>query len=230
MRSYFKSSAGFAIVYFAVVLIDVLLSNTEGFLEYSLLPKALSMILLLRYFIPQSLELHPVERSCVIMAVVSFGLGSMLLMVTNDLDAIVAGFLLLMTAKLSYSCAFVYTIKIDIDRLLPYLVFVTLYSLVVIYFLYDLPEHVPAYLFLVMALIMLNLAYLRYERVGRISFTGAFTGAAMILIAETILVFDRSFGTSSWSGMFIVLLFGVSQYLIVSGLLLERKMNPATLR
>lgn len=230
MRSFLNSSTGFAVAFMVVVFIDIVLSNSEGTVLYSLLSKLALLALLLRYFVPQSSGLHPVERACAIMGMVCFSLGAMLIMVNNDLNVIVAGFLLLMTAKLCYSCAFVYTIRIDIDRLLPYLVFVTLYSLVVIYFLYDLPEHVPAYLFLVTALIMLKLAYLRYERVDRGSFTNAFSGAAMLLVAETILVFDRSFGASSLSGMLIVLLFWMSQYLMAGGLLIEGKTAPAALR
>lgn len=230
MRSFLTSSTGFAVAFMVVVFIDIVLSNSEGTVLYSLLSKLVLLALLLRYFVPQSKGLHSVERACAIMGMVSFSLGAILIMVNNDLNVIVTGFLLLMIAKLCYSCAFVYTISIDIDRLLPYLVFVTLYSLVVIYFLYDLPEHVPAYLFLVTALILLKLAYLRYERVDRVSFTNAFSGAAMMLVAETILVFDRSFGASSLSGMLIVLLFWMSQYLMVSGLLTEGKTAPAALR
>lgn len=230
MRSLFNSPFWFTVVFISVVFIDVVLSNSGGTIYYSLLSKVLLLILLLAYIVPQSRNRITFERTCTIMGMVSFSLGTVFVMLNNDLNTIVTGFLLLMTAKLCYSCAFVYTIHIDIDRLLPFLVFVTLYSLVVIYFLYDLPEHIPAYLFLVMALIMLMLAYLRYERVCRTSFAEVFSGAAMVLVAETILVFDRSFGSFSWSGILVVLLFGLSQFLIAQGILLKNNTASAALQ
>lgn len=213
----------------AVLIIDIVLSNSEGAMYYSLFSKCLLLVILLGGFMPRSRNMHPVVRTCTLLGMVSFVMGEVFVMIDNDLNTIVTGFLLLMVAKLCYSCAFVYTIRIDIDRLLPYLVFVTLYSLVVIYFLYDLPEHVPAYLFLVTTLFMLKLAYLRFEKVSKVSFARVFAGASMVLVAETILVFDRSFSSFSWSGILIVLLFGMSQYLMVSGVLQQPEPTPSVL-
>lgn len=193
----------------------------EGMLYFSLVTKMLLLGLLLNFFWFHSSSLKAVERVFVVLAIITFSLGELFMMITNDLNVIVSGFLLLLAAKLLYSCAFVFRVNLDIDRILPYLVFVTLYSLTIIYFLYEVPEHVPAYIFLVITLIMLNFAYLRYENVGSGSFILVLAGAALVLVSETILVFDRSFSTSRLSGIMIVLLYGMSQYLMVHGMVLE---------
>ncbi|WP_224490994.1 lysoplasmalogenase family protein [Robertkochia flava] len=221
MQTFLQSSKWFTAVFVVILFFDIILSNMEGLLYFSLVTKILLLGVLLNYFMLRSRGQNAAERVFVILAIVSFSLGELFMMITNNLNIIVAGFLLLLAAKLLYSCAFVFKVKLDIDRLLPYLVFVTLYSLTIIYFLYEVPEHVPAYIFLVITLIMLKLAYLRYERVDWNSFITVLAGAGLILASETILVFDRSFSTSQLSGVMIVLLYGLSQYLMVQGLILE---------
>lgn len=221
MHSIFRSGQWFTTAFLVILFFDIILSNIEGLIYYSLLTKFLLLGILLIYFLFNSRDLNPLERGFVMLGIVCFSVGEGFMMVTNDLNIIVAGFLLLLAAKLLYSCAFVYKVKIDIDRLLPYLVFVTLYSLTIIYFLYEVPEHIPAYIFLVITLVMLKLAYLRYEKVDWTSFILVLAGSGLILVSETILVFDRSFNASRMSGILIVLLYGMSQYLMVNGMLLE---------
>lgn len=221
MPSCFNSFNWFTVSFIAVLFFDIILSNIEGMLYYSLIPKFVLLVILVIFFLCNSQLLGRFERGFVLLALVSFSIGEVLMMLTNNIDIIGAGFLFLLAAKLLYSCAFVYRVNIDIDRLLPYLVFVMLYSLTVIYFLYDVPEHIPAYIFLVITLIMLKLAYMRFEKVGWNSFLLVLAGAALVLTSETILVFDRPFNSAQLNGFLIVLFYGLSQFLFVSGLVLQ---------
>ena len=221
MPALFRSFNGFAAFFMLVLFFDILLSNMEGMMYYSLITKVILLLSLLAFFSVNSTSMRRLERNFVFLAIISFSLGEVFMMLTNDLNVIVAGFLLLLAAKLFYSCAFVYKVTLDVDRLLPYLVFVTLYSLTIIYFLYEVPEHIPAYIFLVITLIMVKLAYLRYEKAGFTSFMMVLSGAALVLASETILVFDRSFNSSQLNGFMVIFLYGLSQYFMVNGMVLK---------
>ncbi|WP_162558698.1 lysoplasmalogenase family protein [Robertkochia solimangrovi] len=215
----FRSERGFTILFIAMLIIDIVLNNIAGMELYGYTSKLVLLVFLLTFFLLNSGNLNRFERGFITLALIAFLAGEYFIMAGSTIDIFTIGCILIVFSKLLYCCAFIYRVDYDIDRILPYLVFTTLYSLTVIYFLYDLPGHLPAFLFLVFALIVVKFAYLRFDRVDPRSFWLVMSGAILFLVSETVFVFHSEMRPFSSSSIFVLSGYGLAQYLIILGML-----------
>ncbi|WP_224483287.1 lysoplasmalogenase family protein [Robertkochia aurantiaca] len=211
----------FGICFGLLLCLDIALTAYPSSFFYGYVTKLLLLSVLLIFFLSRDHALQPLEKGLLILGLLSFFAGEILVVYDVNWSLLVYGLLFIIVAKLAYSLAFLNRAAFDIDHMLPFLVFALLYSMAVLYFLYDLPGevHLSAYLYLVLALLMLNSAFLRQDRVNSLSFWLIFSGAVLFLVSETILVFRPQMLPLSFGGVLTLFLYGLSQYCFTLGLI-----------
>jgi uncharacterized membrane protein YhhN len=215
----------FSILFFSILFTDIIFHNIEGFNKYRYVSKLLITTSLMIYVCFNRKSLIKKEFIFVILALVFSFWGDYILIANPDSMLFSVGISMYMIAKIIYSLIFSFSAKFDIDRSLPFLTITLLYSLLMIYFVYS-GHGVPILLIMVyifVSLIMLKVAYLRFEIVNQKSYLYVLLGCMSFIVSESIIGIDKFYTPLFYESVFGMFFYGLAQFLIVKGLVFQSK-------
>ena len=77
---------------------------------------------------------------------------------------------------------------------------------------------IPAMIYAFVALMMLQLAYLRKHAVSKISYRMVIVGALITIISDSVTALKEFYAVVPYQDILIMLFYGISQYFIIIGL------------
>ncbi len=218
-------------VLFAIIVIVELLGRLLNNVSLEYPVKPLIMIWISIYF-----TLNSRKRSLLTGVLIAFffsWIGDMLLMFSGGYNnemlfyAGVGGFFL---AQIAYILVFIRNKENGIKGFLlrnPFWIIPLLgYGVAIYLFLFPGLEGlmIPIILIYALSLIGMSLAALnRRDRVGRKSFQLVFTGSLFFVVSDSMIAINKFHSEIPYAGFLIMLTYIVAQYLIMSGLILEKE-------
>ena len=82
---------------------------------------------------------------------------------------------------------------------------------------------IPILVYIFAVLNMIQAAFLRYKVVDNNSFILVFVGALLFLLSESILALNKFYMPIPYKNILIMLFYGISQLLIILGIINEKK-------
>lgn len=161
------------------------------------------------------------DRYVITAALCLFCIGDLLLLEDTPYYSFIFGLLLFLISLLLYSLYFYRETTYNIDRLLPFLTLALMAALWLIYMMYDGLHNllVPIMLYLAVVLNLMKIAFLRYKSVNKMSYYLVFIGSLLFAIAQGIIGLHSFHKALPHKDIFIMLFYGVSQLLIILGIL-----------
>jgi len=217
------------------ILFAVLLANeiTAGFYRdfyewWYWVSKPMLLGSILVYFVYQARNFpHPLRRWLLVGFFFSW-MGDIFLMFQKDETYFLLGLAAFLLAHVAYILAFrlwVYdNLEIPLLKRHPWMVFVLmLYG----YGFFNILEpglgqmKVPVIAYMAVILIMVIMALNRQKKVSRQGFFWVITGALFFMLSDSILAYNKFLESIAYSGVWIMLTYGVAQFSIMYGGLLE---------
>ncbi|MCS6935564.1 MAG: lysoplasmalogenase [Chitinophagales bacterium] len=88
------------------------------------------------------------------------------------------------------------------------------------------PILIPVLIYALVISLMVLMAINRYGRVNHRSFLAVLTGAVMFMCSDSIIAYSRFISYFNASGVYIMVLYIIAQYLITSGIIAQKRDNP----
>jgi uncharacterized membrane protein YhhN len=222
MKLLFKEPRSFFVIFLCVLFLDLIFVNIDHLYKYRYATKLCIVVALTIHFFYNSSNLLKKERILIFLALL-FSLIADAVLITENLTSLIIGMSLFIVAKICYIIVYSFKAQFDIDRLLPFLAVTLLYSLFIMYFLYEGISEliVPVVIYSLISLIMTKMAYLRYKVVNNKSYYFVLIGAIFFMISETIMAFYSFYIPLPYSYTLIILTYAISQFLSVRGILLQ---------
>ncbi|KAA5827313.1 hypothetical protein FPF71_00260 [Algibacter amylolyticus] len=223
----FRNNYIFAILFFTVLVTDIYIKINFGASTYRLISKAILSILLLAYYLLNEKEISSVKRVFVISALMFFMLGDIMLIFNEIHIYNMVGICSFIVAKMFYVFRFYNSIDFSFKKLIPILILCFVYMsgiLILINQNMNSNYYLIILLYLFIALGTLIFAILRKPDVNKKSYYLVLIGVLFSVLSDSIAglkLFYRS--DIAYEGVTVMLFYGISQYLIISGLISQTK-------
>lgn len=211
----------FSILFFIIVLIELLSSSTETLQKVHYIAKPAIVISLIFLFLKTSKNLSIPLKKTTVVALVSSLLGDILLMfVAQSAHFFIFGLLAFLFAHIMYILVF---LKHRNENRSVYMILILLiaYASGVFYLLQSgLGEMlIPVVIYMVVILTMGATAYLRKNKANKISYYFVLAGAIFFIISDSILALNKFYHPIAYANLGIMVSYALAQYLIVFGIL-----------
>ncbi|UOB18031.1 lysoplasmalogenase [Abyssalbus ytuae] len=215
----------FSVLFFFNLCIDILLSNIEHLYYYRYITKPLITISLLLVFYFNSKLKPKKERLSVIIALVFLLIGDIYIIGYHHIFQLWIAMIFFLAANILYAAVFYRSAHFNIDRSIPFIATATITSLTLLYFIYDRLNSffIPATLYMMVILNMSQAAYLRNKVVNDQSYYAIFLGSLFFLASQSAVAIVKFYSNFPFQQIIIMSCYGLSQYLIIYGLLIEKK-------
>ena len=223
----FRNDILFSSVFFLLLVLDIVVKNNSDDILYRVITKTSLIILLLVFYLLNNKEASKKSLYVVITALLFFICGDVFFIFYTDPMCFGLGILFFILGKIAYALRFTNNHDFEYKQLVPSLLFLFIYMTIIMAFVQKNlgPYFTPVLIYLFVALMVSLFSYLRYNAVNRKSFWIVFIGVFFSVLSDTISVlqafYDEDFG---YHEITIMLFYGISQYLIIKGVVLER--NP----
>ena len=211
----------FTILFFIIVLIELLTGSTESLKNVHYLAKPAIVISLIFLVVKTSESLSKPIKKLLLLALVFSLLGDVLLLFVDQSEHFFTlGLVAFLTAHIMYVLLF---LKHRNKENSPYgfIVLLLIYAASLFYFLKDgLGEMlIPVVVYMLVILTMATTAYLRKNNVNVLSYGLVFLGALFFMVSDSILALNKFYQPIPWSNISIMVTYAIAQYLIVIGIL-----------
>lgn len=215
----------FSVFFFVNLTLDIIFNNVDGLYNFRLITKPIVTISLLLFYLLNSKHKTQKERISIVFSLISLLLGDLFLMVNLPFYNFWAGSGFFLLANVFYASAFYRSAHFDIDRSIPFIAIVSLVCLTLLYFIYDKLDSFffPATLYMLITLNMSQAAFLRNRVVNNKSYYAIFLGSIFFLASQASVAIIKFYGNFPYEKIIVMLLYGLSQYLIIYGILVEKK-------
>ncbi|TXE10578.1 lysoplasmalogenase [Gelidibacter salicanalis] len=214
----------FAFIFSCLLSAELICGSIASLATFHYITKPSLLISLLIYFYTQSKSLNTTTRLITLLALGCSLLGDVFLMF-DDRFAIyfILGLLSFLLAHVFYSIVFLKNRNVNRNAFGLSLILL-LYALGFFYLLKNSLGHllIPVIIYMIVILAMVITSYLRSGKLSQLSFILVFIGALLFAISDSILALNKFYMPIHFSALFIMLTYGLAQYLIVLGLLKQR--------
>ncbi len=223
----FRDNILFLIIFFLLLVLDIVVKNVSGEILYRVITKTSLIVLLLIFYLINNREVLKKKRYVIIIALLFFICGDLFFIFHENALYFGLGILFFILGKIAYALRFTNNQDFKFRELIPSLLVLFAYMTIIMFFIQDnLGDYfIPVLIYLFTSLIVSQFAYLRRNVVLRKSFWMVLTGVFFSIVSDSISVlqafYDKDFG---YHQITIMLFYGISQYLIVVGIVLEH--NP----
>lgn len=230
IKSIFINKIIFTIVFFIILLIDVYFKMDTSLIHYRYLSKPFVLLSLIAfYYVNVKNENKKIERN-VLWALFFFLLGD--IMILNYLNAffLLLSILFFTIGKVFFSLKFKNKEDFEFTRLFPFSIITYIFITVIISIVYkNLREFlIPGLITLFVSLLMLNLAYLRKGKFSNSSYLYVLFGCMLFVFLEGINAISVFNGNLPFPTFLVMFFYGTAIYLIVFGIVKEKKMKRIT--
>lgn len=228
MKAVLTNKFYFSLLFFCILFLDIYVKLNLEAVPYRLITKPFVVLSLLLFFMTNTSK-SQLKSKYVIIGLISFLIGDILLIFYNIPLIYIIAIVLFVVGKLCYAKRFANQRDFSIVGLVPF--FILCFAFMVFIMLLVLDNlgafFIPTLLYLFSCLIVMLFAFLRKGDVNTKSFVIVLIGVTIAIICDSIAVI-QSFYYNSFPlhEMLIMLLYGLSQYLIIIGLIEEKKQEP----
>ena len=211
----------FSILFFIIVLIELLTGNSESLQTVHYIAKPAIVISLIFLFVKTSQTLPKVIKKLTLLALIFSLLGDVLLMFVDKSEHFFTlGLVAFLTAHVMYVLVF---LKHRNTKKSPFgfIALLLIYAACLFNFLKDgLGDMlIPVIVYMVIILAMATTAYLRKGNVNILSYGLVFLGAIFFMASDSILALNKFYQPIPLSNISIMITYAIAQYLIVIGIL-----------
>lgn len=223
MSLIFKNLMRFSILFFTILILDIVVKETLPIVPYRYLTKPLIVILLIVYYWFNRSTSKKNFRLLALGALGCFLIGDIFL-IRGAFDPIflAIGVSFFVLGKAAYCFRFSHSYDFNISRLIPFFIMCFIFMTVMFLLIYDNlgDMFTPILIYIFVALMMLQLAYLRREAIGvsKESYYMVLIGALITIISDSVTGLKEFYAPIPFQEIYIMLFYGISQYLIIVGL------------
>ncbi|HLV13971.1 MAG TPA: lysoplasmalogenase family protein [Xanthomarina sp.] len=220
-----KNKLYFSVLYFSLLLLDIIVKLNFDNINFRFFSKPLMLILLFLFYIINNNEKSKNRRFYVIMALLFLLVGEMFVVYREVVTFLSFSIFCFTMVKIFYIFRFSNQNDFNLIRLLPILSFCFLYILVLFNLIYDNLDYflIPVLLFLFLTMIIAQFVYLRKSEVDYRSYLLVAIGVTLSIVAETMAILDIFYNTGFVKeNAILILLYSISHYLIILGLVTEK--------
>lgn len=219
-----KTDKQFALMFSCLLSAELICSSIASLASYHYITKPSLLISLLIYFYTQSKWINTTTRFITLLALGCSLLGDVFLMFDDHSDTyFILGLLSFLLAHVFYCIVFLKNRNPHRNAFGLSLILL-IYALGFFYLLKNSlgPLLIPVILYMIVILAMVITSYLRLGKVSQLSFILVCIGALLFAVSDSILALNKLYMPIQYSALFIMLTYGLAQYLIVLGLLKQR--------
>lgn len=212
-------------VFIVVLGVDIYFNNTPQLSNFRLITKpTLTLLLFILFYKNRQLKTVK-EQFMLTVAFILMAIGDIFLLENLPCYSLPVGLVTFLGVNLIYAWLFYQTAHFSLKKSLPYILFVFLYCFVVFYMIYDKlgAFFAPTMVYMLILLNMAQAAYLRYSLVNKSSYYLILFGAILFLVSQSIVALNNFYKEVPYKNILIMLFYGVSQLLIILGLLAEKR-------
>lgn len=225
MKIFLTNKLYFSILFFGILFLDIYVKLNLEAIPYRIITKPLIILVLLLFFI-KNYRKSQLKSNYVIIGLLSFLLGDFFFIFYDFIPLYIVGMVFFVAGKLCYVKRFSNQRDFNMLSLVPFFVMCFAYMVFIMILVLDNlgSFFFPVLLYLFTCLISLLFAYLRKGDVDIKSFYIVLAGVFISVICDSITVIQSFYYEDfPYHKMILMLLYGISQYLIVMGLLNEEK-------
>ena len=224
MNFIFKDLIKFTALFFVMLLLDIVVKQSLPAVPYRYISKPLVVLLLIGYYLNNSNNHNKNAQLLTLAALISFLFGDVFL-IKGAVDSmfLAIGISFFVLGKAFYCFRFSHSKDFNISRLIPFFIFCFIFITGLFLLIYDNLEQmfIPILIYFFVAVMMLQLAYLRKEAVSSISYNMVLFGALITIVSDSVTALKEFYTPVPFQEIWIMLFYGISQYLIIVGLTKE---------
>ncbi|WP_178988353.1 lysoplasmalogenase [Winogradskyella schleiferi] len=216
-----KTEKQFSILFFIIVLFELLSGSTAALQYAHYIAKPAIVISLIFLFVKTSYSLPKTIKNLTLFALFFSLLGDILLMfVDTSQHFFTLGLVAFLTAHIMYVLVFIKHLNKSKSPF-GFIALLLLYASCLFYFLKDNlgVMLIPVVIYMLVILSMATSAYLRKGSVNILSYGLVFLGALLFMISDSILALNKFYQPIIYSNISIMVTYALAQYLIVIGIL-----------
>ncbi|WP_460219483.1 lysoplasmalogenase [Psychroserpens sp. MEBiC05023] len=216
-----KSEITFSIIFFLIVVAELVCDNTASLTQAHYLTKPAITLSLLTFFWLNSNHINNAIRILTTLALVfSLAGDSLLMFVNKSPNYFLFGLVAFLIAHIMYVLVFLKHRSKNTNPI-GFIIFLLLYAAGLFYFLKNGLQDmlIPVVVYMVVILSMATTAFLRKGNVTTWSYMLVFLGAILFMISDSILALNKFYKPLAYSGISIMTTYALAQYFIVFGLL-----------
>lgn len=216
-----KTEKQFSILFFIIVLIELLSASTNTLQYVHFIAKPAIVISLIVVFLKTSQLLSKSIKNLTLLALIFSLLGDVLLMfVDTSAHFFTLGLVAFLIAHIMYVLLFLKH-RNKTKSPFGFVALLLIYAASLFNFLKDgLGDMlIPVALYILVILAMATSAYLRKNKVNILSYGLVFLGALCFMVSDSILALNKFYEPIPWSNISIMTTYALAQYLIVLGIL-----------
>ena len=211
----------FTILFFIIVLIELLTGRAESLQNVHYLAKPAIVISLMFLFLKTSESLSKPIRILTLLALSFSLLGDVLLLFVDQYEHFFTlGLVAFLTAHIMYILVFLEHRKKE-NWPFAFVTLLLIFGASLFFFLKDGlgVMLIPVSVYMLVILTMATTAYLRKNKANMRSYRLVFLGALFFMASDSILALNKFYQPIPWSNISIMLTYAIAQYLIIVGIL-----------
>ena len=211
----------FTILFFIIVLIELLTGRAESLQNVHYLAKPAIVISLMFLFLKTSESLSKPIRILTLLALSFSLLGDVLLLFVVQYEHFFTlGLVAFLTAHIMYILVFLEHRKKE-NWPFAFVTLLLIFGASLFFFLKDGlgVMLIPVSVYMLVILTMATTAYLRKNKANMRSYRLVFLGALFFMASDSILALNKFYQPIPWSNISIMLTYAIAQYLIIVGIL-----------
>lgn len=225
MKRLLNNVLNFSILYFSMLLLDLLFIARIDSDYIRLITKPLLIILLIAFYASNDEESTSNKFIYLILALACFLLANIMTLFKSEPLVLMAGSLFFILAKVLYVCRFSNNKDFKLKSSIPFVALYLLYMFVILNLTMDNlgASLIPVLVFLFVTLIAIQFAFLRKYAVNKRSYQLVIIGMLLLLVADTSSVLSNFYYRLPYQEVGTMFFYGLSQFLIVLGLVREKR-------
>jgi len=224
MITFFKNIYLFTVTFFVILIADIIIKVNLGFCTYRVVSKSLVIILLLIFYLINQKEVSKWKLAFMTLALVFFYAGDILFLYHKIKTLYILGISSFILGKMFYIFRFSNRRDFDLLRLFPFIILVFIYMVGLLFLIINnLNSYFYVtliYFFMVLTVIIFGL--LRKNAVPPTSYYLVLIGILISVFSDSITALKSFYDEDiAYQAITIMLFYGLSQYLIVLGIVRE---------
>ncbi|GAB1856552.1 hypothetical protein MHTCC0001_13870 [Flavobacteriaceae bacterium MHTCC 0001] len=226
MIGFFATKKNISIIFFIILLIDIIIKSYHETSLYRIITKSLLILVLIAYCIAKSNEHKKRHILHLVVALTFFLAGDIFMLFYKNATLYLIAISCFICGKIFYILRFITNQNFDIRRMSAYLVLIFLYVLAIFFLIFENLNDlnvclVILYMFVAVKALMFALA--RKGAVVKSSYSLVLYGVFFSILSDSITSLGSFYNDKiPYDHIAIMLFYGFSQYFIVMGLIEDK--------
>ncbi|WP_189360709.1 lysoplasmalogenase family protein [Algibacter mikhailovii] len=231
MLSLFKDKKKFALLFFSMLIIDILVKLNCPVFPYRYISKTPILLLLVAYYYFNNTQTRQAKYRWTMTSLICFFIGDVLIISHQNIIFFSVSLLMFTLGKLFLSFRFSHKSDFQVKRLISFSIIMFAFTVGLISFIYEGLKgfFLPVIISYFISLLLFQFVYLRKDVVDKRSYLFVFFGVIVYMISEAVMVIKTFKTDLPFQELIIMLFYGAGLYLIVHGMIIEKKVQEPNL-